>query len=184
MNILIVDDEKLARDRLARLIEKSEQHTVVGEANNGHAAIEQIEKLQPDIVLLDIRMPGMDGLEVARHLTKLENPPAIIFCTAYSEHALKRSKRKRLATFEAGKIRTTARGTQYCHAPKPRAVVANFCSQHFCFRCDTAEENSKPPAHQRQHAPRLGVGTHHRSALFYCRSQIRHGVSHQRRIVD
>jgi two-component system response regulator AlgR len=88
MNILIVDDEKLARDRLVRLIEKSEQHTVVGEANNGHAAIEKIEKLQPDIVLLDIRMPGMDGLEVARHLTKLENPPAIIFCTAYGEYAL------------------------------------------------------------------------------------------------
>ncbi len=88
MKILIVDDEKLARDRLARLIEKSEQHSVVGEANNGHTAIEQIEKLQPDIVLLDIRMPGMDGLEVARHLTKLDNPPAIIFCTAYGEHAL------------------------------------------------------------------------------------------------
>ncbi|MEZ5538791.1 MAG: LytTR family DNA-binding domain-containing protein [Pseudomonadales bacterium] len=88
MNILIVDDEKLARDRLARLIEKSEQHCVVGEANNGYEAIEQVEKLQPDIVLLDIRMPGMDGLEVARHLTKLDNPPAIIFCTAYGEHAL------------------------------------------------------------------------------------------------
>ncbi len=82
MKILIVDDEKLARDRLARLIEKSEQHSVVGEASNGYIAIEQIEKLQPDIVLLDIRMPGMDGLEVARHLTKLDNPPAVIFCTA------------------------------------------------------------------------------------------------------
>ena len=88
MKILIVDDEKLARDRLARLIEKSEQHSVVGEASNGYIAIEQIEKLQPDIVLLDIRMPSMDGLEVARHLTKLDNPPAVIFCTAYGEHAL------------------------------------------------------------------------------------------------
>ena len=88
MNILIVDDEKLARDRLARLIQKTGEHTIVGEASDGHSAITQVEKLQPDIVLLDIRMPGMDGLEAARHLMKLENPPAIIFCTAYGEHAL------------------------------------------------------------------------------------------------
>ncbi|HSC74948.1 MAG TPA: LytTR family DNA-binding domain-containing protein [Pseudomonadales bacterium] len=88
MRILIVDDEKLARDRLARLIVKIGGHTVVGDAADGKSAITQAEKLLPDLVLLDIRMPGMDGLEVARHLMKLENPPAIIFCTAYSEHAL------------------------------------------------------------------------------------------------
>jgi len=88
MNILIVDDEKLARDRLKRLVEKSGDHTVVGEAADGRSAISQVEKYLPDVVLLDIRMPGMDGLEVARHLMKLENPPAIIFCTAYGEHAL------------------------------------------------------------------------------------------------
>ena len=88
MNILIVDDEKLARDRLKRLIEKSSDHAVVGEAADGRSAITQVEKYLPDVVLLDIRMPGMDGLEVARHLMKLENPPAIIFCTAYGEHAL------------------------------------------------------------------------------------------------
>jgi len=88
MNILIVDDEKLARDRLKRLVEKGGDHTVVAEAADGRSAVTQVEKHLPDVVLLDIRMPGMDGLEVARHLTKLENPPAIIFCTAYGEHAL------------------------------------------------------------------------------------------------
>ena len=88
MKILIVDDEKLARDRLARLVEKTGEHSVVGEAGDGSSAIAQVEKLLPDVVLLDIRMPGMDGLETARHLMKLENPPAIIFCTAYGEHAL------------------------------------------------------------------------------------------------
>jgi two-component system response regulator AlgR len=88
MKILVVDDEKLARERLMRLIEKSGQHQVLGEAADGRTAIAQVEKLQPDIVLLDIRMPGMDGLEAARHIMTLENPPAIIFCTAYGEHAL------------------------------------------------------------------------------------------------
>ena len=62
MNILIVDDEKLARDRLKRLVEKSGDHTVVGEAADGRSAITQGEKCLPDVVLLDIRMPGMDGL--------------------------------------------------------------------------------------------------------------------------
>lgn len=88
MKILVVDDEKLARERLIRLIEKSGQHQVLGEAADGRTAIAQVEKCQPDIVLLDIRMPGMDGLEAARHIMTLENPPAIIFCTAYGEHAL------------------------------------------------------------------------------------------------
>lgn len=88
MKILVVDDEKLARDRLVRLLEKTGNADVVGEAADGRRAIEQVSALQPDVVLLDIRMPGMDGLETARHLMKLENPPAIIFCTAYGEHAL------------------------------------------------------------------------------------------------
>lgn len=88
MKILVVDDEKLARDRLIRMIEKMGGHEIVGEAEDGHRAIAQVEALQPDILLLDIRMPGMDGLEVARHLMNLDNRPAIIFCTAYGEYAL------------------------------------------------------------------------------------------------
>lgn len=86
--LLIVDDEQLARNRLRRLLEQDQQYQVLGEANNGMQAIDQVSKLKPDIVLMDIRMPGMDGLEAARHLSKLEQPPAVIFCTAYGEHAL------------------------------------------------------------------------------------------------
>jgi two-component system response regulator AlgR len=88
MKILVVDDEKLARERLLRLLEKNAEHDVVGEAADGRSAITQVELHHPDIVLMDIRMPGMDGLEAARHLMKLEDPPAVIFCTAYGEHAL------------------------------------------------------------------------------------------------
>lgn len=88
MDILVVDDEKLARERLVRMIQKQEGNNVVGEANTGREALQKIAQLKPDIVLLDIRMPDMDGLEAAQHIMHMEAPPAVIFCTAYSEHAL------------------------------------------------------------------------------------------------
>ena len=82
MRVLAVDDEQLARDRLRRLLDDGDVE-LVGEAANGIDAIEAVNALQPDVVLLDIRMPGMDGLEAASHLARLEEPPAVIFCTAY-----------------------------------------------------------------------------------------------------
>ncbi len=90
MRILIVDDEKLARERLSRMLGSMEPvpHEVVGEAGNGVEAVELADQQQPDVVLLDIRMPGMDGLETARHFADFEEPPAVIFCTAYEEHAI------------------------------------------------------------------------------------------------
>ena len=88
MRVLIVDDEKLARDRLRELLNEIGGHTIVGEAMNGNEAIERTMELNPDVLLMDIRMPGMDGLEAAIHLMGMESPPSVIFTTAYDQHAL------------------------------------------------------------------------------------------------
>ena len=88
MKILIVDDEPLARRRLVSQIDDLAIGEVVGEADDGIASLAAVERLAPDVVLLDVRMPGMDGLEVARHLRSLDTPPIVIFTTAYDEHAL------------------------------------------------------------------------------------------------
>lgn len=88
MKILVVDDEPLARTRLCRLIEAIDDMHVAGSASTGLEAIKLANELEPDIILLDIRMPEMDGLEAAKYLSQLEKPPAIIFTTAFDGHAL------------------------------------------------------------------------------------------------
>jgi two-component system response regulator AlgR len=88
MKILIVDDERPARDRLKRLLTPMEGCEIVGEARNGQEAVDLNRNLGPDLILLDIRMPGMDGLEAARIISQQSRPPAIIFTTAFSDHAL------------------------------------------------------------------------------------------------
>ena len=88
MKVMIVDDEGPARDRLRRLLGQVPECRVCAEASNGREALQAVADSEPDVVLLDIRMPGMDGLEAARHLADLEEPPAVIFSTAYGAHAL------------------------------------------------------------------------------------------------
>ncbi len=88
LRALIVDDEPPARERLQSLLAEVPDVEVVGEAVNGHEALRSAHTLSPDVVLLDVRMPGMDGLQVARHLNVLAEPPAVIFTTAYDEYAV------------------------------------------------------------------------------------------------
>lgn len=87
MRILICDDESLATERLSRLVTQL-GHEVVATASHGQQAIDLANFHVPDIVLLDIQMPEMDGLTCAQHLSQLEKMPAIVFCTAYDQHAL------------------------------------------------------------------------------------------------
>jgi two-component system LytT family response regulator len=86
LRVLIVDDERLPRQRLLRLLEEIPGTECVGECANGRATVDAIESLLPDLVLLDVRMPGMGGIEVARALTG--HVPFIIFVTAFDEYAL------------------------------------------------------------------------------------------------
>ncbi len=88
MKVLIVDDEAPARDRLIHMVSSIDSMETSGQASNGLEAVRMVQDSHPDVVLMDIRMPGMDGLEAARHLSEMDEPPAIIFTTAYSEHAL------------------------------------------------------------------------------------------------
>ncbi len=88
MKVLIADDEPLARERLRMLLSAHGDVVVVAESGDGQATLDACARAQPDVVLLDIAMPGIDGLDVARHLARLEPRPAVVFCTAYDSHAL------------------------------------------------------------------------------------------------
>ena len=88
MKVVIVDDESLARERLRRLLAEHADVQLVAEVDSGAAAIAACQAHAPDVVLLDIAMPGMDGLQAARQLAQLQPPPAVVFCTAYDAHAL------------------------------------------------------------------------------------------------
>lgn len=91
LRILIVDDETPARRRLRELLDDCAATLaliVVGEAANGREAMDLLHTVSADLVLSDIRMPDMDGLELARHLLRLAQPPVLVFTTAYHEHAL------------------------------------------------------------------------------------------------
>lgn len=88
LTVVVVDDEPLARERLRSLLADQPGVQVVAEAGDGLAALQACAEHRPDLVLLDISMPGVDGLEAARHLAAFEPRPAVVFCTAYDTHAL------------------------------------------------------------------------------------------------
>ncbi|HEY8243239.1 MAG TPA: response regulator, partial [Casimicrobiaceae bacterium] len=91
IRVMVVDDESPARRRLRELLDDCSASlpiAVVGEAANGREALDMMQSAPPDLVLTDIHMPDMDGIELARHLLKLPRPPVVVFTTAYQEHAL------------------------------------------------------------------------------------------------
>jgi two-component system response regulator AlgR len=135
MKIIIADDEPLARERLRHLLADAAETDVVAEAGDGLAVLRACAEHDPDLVLLDIAMPGMDGMEVVRHLAAFDPRPAVVFCTAYDAHALSafeaqaidylvkpvRAERlaaalERVRTFAAGRAQATlAHGRERSH---------------------------------------------------------------------
>jgi two-component system, LytTR family, response regulator len=87
---LIIDDEKLARELLREFLESSPQIEIIGECSKGKEAVEQINKLKPDLIFLDVQMPGMNGFDV---LDEIEHEPYVIFTTAYDQYAIKAFER-------------------------------------------------------------------------------------------
>jgi len=89
LRVLVVDDEQLAREELCYQLNQAEDIEVVGQASNGPEALAASDELEPDVVFLDIQMPGLTGFEVARRLLeRADDAPAVVFVTAYDQHAV------------------------------------------------------------------------------------------------
>jgi two-component system response regulator AlgR len=143
MRILVVDDEGPARHRLRDLLADCADKLpleVVGEATNGREALELVPVLNPNVVLLDIRMPEVDGIEVARHLQKLETAPAVVFTTAYDAYAIKAFEVNAvdylLKPIRAARLEAALRRARSTAAPSDEALRslgvgprANLCAQ-------------------------------------------------------
>jgi len=128
MRVLIVDDEPPARERLRSMLAENDGFDVVGEAGHGEQALQLVDSLTPDIVLLDVRMPGVDGLEVARHLAAHPDPPAVIFTTAFDEYALQAFESEAIAyllkPIRAEKLRAALAKAARLTRPQMQQVAA------------------------------------------------------------
>ena len=88
IRVMLVDDEPLAREELTRLIKEDTGFQIVAESGNGEDALQKIKKNKPEVIFLDIEMPGLSGLEMASNLAYWKNPPLVVFATAYNEYAI------------------------------------------------------------------------------------------------
>ncbi len=136
MRVVIADDERLARERLRALLAEAGGVEVVAEAADGDAALHACAEHHPDLVLLDISMPGIDGLEAARHLAGFEPRPAVVFCTAYDAHAL--------SAFEAQAI-------DYLVKPVRAERLAAALARVRTFSAGRAQQGDAAPGHKRTH---------------------------------
>lgn len=140
MKTLIIDDERLARNELRRLLEPYAHIEIVGEASNGDEALEKIEALKPDLIFLDIQMPGKNGFELLAELKS--HVPDVIFTTAYDEYALK--------AFEYN-------ATDYLLKPiDPQRLEATIKR----LENETAAENSEESTHSLTPPKILGINDH------------------------
>jgi two-component system response regulator AlgR len=144
LKLLIVDDEAPARERLRRLLAEIDDCEVIGEAGNGEEALSHCGQLQPDVVLLDVRMPGLSGLEIARHLDTLEDPPAIIFTTAYDQYAV-----EAFETEAVGYLLKPVRKEKLAHALRHAARITPH-------RIVKLAQTAKLPERREQICARLG----------------------------
>ncbi|RNF84465.1 LytR/AlgR family response regulator transcription factor [Montanilutibacter psychrotolerans] len=140
MKVVIADDEPLARERLRNLLADQPGVEVVAEAVDGQHALHACAEFSPDLVLLDIAMPGIDGLEAARHLAAFEPRPAVVFCTAYDAHALsafeaeaidylvKPVRAERLAA-ALDRVRTFAAGREKAGQAAPGQRRSHLCAR-------------------------------------------------------
>ncbi len=144
LRVLIVDDEAPARSRLRDLLAdcaEKQPLEIVGDAASGAAALQLFAEKPCDVVLLDVRMPGMDGIETAQHLRKLDNPPAIIFATAYDAYALKAFEVHAidylLKPIRAARLAEALALAQKSRPPKPE-VLADLRRAPRCRRVNAA----------------------------------------------
>lgn len=138
MRILIVDDEPLARARLRGLLAREPGVEIAAEAGDGAAALQACDQHHPELILLDVRMPGMDGLEVARRLAAQSAPPLIAFCTAFDEHALSAFESAALdylvKPVRPDRLSETLRRARARLGSSPGAPGAPSARMHLCAR--------------------------------------------------
>jgi len=140
VRVVIADDEPLARERLRDLLAAQPGVELVAEAADGREALHACAEHTPDLVLLDIAMPGIDGLEAARHLAAFEPRPAVVFCTAFDAHALsafeaaaidylvKPVRPERLAA-AIERARTFAAGREHAEPPQSEQNRTHLCAR-------------------------------------------------------
>ena len=146
MKILVVDDEPLARERLLRLLKKLQPDADCLQAGDGEQALAVIAAQQPDLLLLDIRMPGMSGIDLAVKLDAVEQPPAVIFCTAYDEYALQALQHQAVA-YLLKPVREAELGSALDNAGRlNRLQLASLASLS-----DTSLSGDQPGADRRTH---------------------------------
>ena len=139
ISVLIADDEAIVRDGLRTILDLENDMTVVGEAADGAQAVAAIRELRPDVALVDIRMPGLDGIEATRQIVRAPNPPRVLVLTTFDRNEyvyeamkagasgflLKDVRRHQLTDA----IRTVARGETLLAPTITRRLIEEFCTR-------------------------------------------------------